>query len=667
MTHPKTIATQAHKKISKVILGFTLLLLFSSKGFSQNESERAENFVLLDQNGAAHELHYLRDSAAVVLIVHGNGCQIVSSNIDAYKALRDDFVDQGVEVLMINSNIQDNRKSISKESVEWNIDIPILDDRTQIVGRSLSLNRTGEVIVINPQNWQIVYRGPLDDRVDYERQKKVASNSYVRDVLASLIENKPIAYKKISSPGCIINFDKIDGQEISYSKTIAPILKENCVACHINGGIAPWAMSEYNMVKGFAPMMREVIRTKRMPPWHSDPEIGHWSNEAGLSDEETKTLIAWIEAGAPRGDGDDPLIKVPPLDNQWSLGEPDLILDIPAFDVPASGIVDYQFPTILNPLDKDVWVVAAAIIPGDPKAVHHILAGSSEKPIVESRLENIFENFILTYAPGNEAAAMPEGTGVFVPKGGVYQFQMHYTPYGKASVDRSKIGLYFSETPPDNFYREQVIANPMLAIPPNADRHEVHAYFDFSKDAMIHALFPHAHYRGRSLEFELEYPDGQKEVILSVPNYDFNWQRTYNFSEPKQVPAGTRIVHRTVYDNSSKNRGNPDPSETVYWGLQSEQEMLYGSIGYSWAEETSSKPIHDPILSEASQRIGFMDQDMDGVVSKAEMPKRMLAGIGENWSRLDSDADGGLNVQEMVMMMKSQQQSAKQAANTGGE
>jgi hypothetical protein len=272
--------------------------------------------------------------------------------------------------------------------------------------------------------------------------------------------------------------------------------------------------------------------------------------------------------------------------------------------------------------------------------------------------ESIFENFIMGYAPGNEAFSMPAGTGVFVPKGGVYQFQLHYTPYGKASVDKSKMGLYFSDTPPDNFYRQHVILNPALAIPPNAERHEEKAYFDFSNNATIHALTPHAHYRGRSSEFELQYPDGSKEMILSVPNYDFNWQRTYVLTESKKVPAGTRMMHRTIYDNSSKNKSNPDPQEHVRWGLQSAQEMLYGSIGYYWTDETTAKPIHDSLLNEASLMMGFMDQDMDGVTSKAEMPKRMLANIGENWSQLDRDADGGLNVTEMLMMLRSQQQPA---------
>lgn len=617
-------------------------------------AERAENFVLLDQDGDAHELYYLRDSSAIVLIVHGNGCQIVSSNLQAYRDLRDAYANKGVEVMMINSNSQDTRQSIAADAQEWGIDFPILNDRTQIVGQSLNLKRTGEVLVIDPRTWSIVYRGPIDDRVSYERQKRAAKNHYVKDTLDALLDGETLEAKRVNSPGCIINYLAESEQVADYSTTIAPMLIENCVACHIEGGIAPWAMSEYNMVRGFAPMMREVIRAKRMPPWHADPEIGHWANASGLSDQDTRTLISWIEAGAPRGEGDDPLTKVPPINQQWTLGEPDLVLDIPAFEIPANGVVDYQFPVVKNPLDKGVWIVAAAIIPGDPKAVHHILAGSSEKPIVEEKVESIFENFILTYAPGNEASAMPEGTGVYVPAGGVYQFQMHYTPYGKKAVDRSKIGLYFADEPPANFYREHVIVNPRIAIQPNADRHEESAYMDFAHDATIHALFPHAHYRGRSSEFEVVYSDGRSEVILSVPNYDFNWQRTYQLSKPLKVPAGTRLIHRTIYDNSAKNLGNPDPQETVYWGLQSEQEMLYGSVGYSWTNETTDQPIHNPVLAEATQMVGFMDKDLDGVVSKAEMSERMLKGIGPAFVKLDQNADGGLNAQEMELLLRSQ-------------
>lgn len=643
--------------VSRYILLGTLLSTLNFVHLSHAKGLHVDNFVLIDQHGASHELYYNNDAKAVVLIVHGNGCQIIRSNLTDYEKLQNDYADQGVDIYMINSNLQDSRASIANEANEWGINLPILDDRSQIIGKSLELNRSGEVLVINPDSWEIVYRGPLSDRVDYERQKSKASNNYVRDALDTIIDGKKIAYQKINSPGCIINYDLPNGNQISYTDTIAPLLKENCMACHIQGGIAPWAMTSYNMIKGFAPMIREVIRTKRMPPWHADPEIGHWLESAAISDEEVSTLVSWIEAGAPRGDGPDPLAEIKPLQNQWELGEPDLIIDIPAFEIPATGTVDYQFPEVANPLDHDVWIIGAAIIPGDPQAVHHILAGSSEKAVGISEnpeVFDVFENYILAYAPGNAGAKLPEGTGVFVPKGGSYQFQMHYTPYGKKSVDQSKIGLYFADKPPKNFYRENVIADFTINIPANTEAHTDTAYFEFSEDAVIHALFPHAHYRGKSLKFDVQYPDGTEETLLSVPNYDFNWQRTYRLTKPKTIPAGSRIVHTAIYDNSVKNRGNPDPNANVRWGLQSEEEMLYGSFGYSWANETTEKPIHNEKELRVRSRMGVFDQNMDGKVTQAEMPKKMLSQVKEQWNQMDRDKDGGLNLQEVrPLFMKS--------------
>lgn len=637
------------KYIRSSVLPAIVLLLLSNSGAA--DALTVDNFVLIDHQGKARELYYQSDNKAVVIVAQGNGCQIVRSNLEDLKAIRDDYTDQGVEILMLNANMQDSRATIAAEAEEWGNDFAIMKDRTQLIARSLKLSRTGEVLVIDPRNWQLVYRGPLSDRVDYERQKDKADKHYVRDTLDALIAGKKVAPSTVNAPGCIINYDDIDPTKISYSETIAPILKENCVACHVQGGIAPWAMSEYSMIKGFAPMMREVVRTKRMPPWHADPEIGHWRNEVGMSDEDTKTLITWIEAGALRGEGDDPLKQIQPRENLWTLGEPDLILDIPAFEIPASGTVDYQFPNIPNPYDKDVWVVAAEVIPGDPKAVHHILAGSSERQ-PKGRLSEIFENFIITYAPGNEASSMPAGTGVFVPKGGVYQFQMHYTPYGKKTVDRSRIGLHFSDTPPANFYREQVIVNFELAIPANAEQHEEKAYFMFDKDAEIHALFPHSHYRGVSSTFEIQYPDGNVETILSVPNYDFNWQRTYQFSEPKQVPAGSKVIHRTIYNNSAKNRGNPAPNEIVYWGLQSEQEMLYGSVGYSWVDERTDKPIHNRQQADLLQLFGLMDHNFDDKVAKSELTNSLTRAVGDNFDKFDASKDGLLDLKELAGMLQ---------------
>jgi hypothetical protein len=613
-------------------------------------SSAVDDFVLLDQHGDAQELYYDKNAKAIVMMIHGNGCQVVRSILPDYKKLRDAYEAKGVRFLMLNANLQDTQASIASEAAEWGVDMPILIDSAQIIAPSLGVTRTAEVLVIDPASREIVYRGAINDRVHYERQKKQANEHYVKNALDALLKGEAVVLPEVSSVGCIVNLPPPE-QVVTYTDTIAPMLLNKCVACHQEGGIAPWAMSEYRMIQGFAPMIREVVRTKRMPPWHADPEIGSWQHDAGLTDKEIKALVSWVEAGAKRGEGDDPLTAFKPSGEKWPLGEPDLIVEVPAFDVPASGIVEYQFPIVKNTLDKDAWVVAATVLPGDPQAVHHVLLGSADQPPAADDLENVFQNYIMGYAPGNESAHMPEGTGVFVPKGGVYLLQMHYTPYGKKSTDTTKVGLYFADKPPKNFLRNHVIANSRLSIPPYAARHEEKAYFEFWNDAIIYSLVPHSHYRGRSSSFDLIYPDGRTETILSVPNYDFNWQRTYAFTEPVSVPAGTKIIHRTVYDNSANNPGNPDASRRVTWGLQSEDEMLYGSISYAWVDETSGEPIHSYLTSETAQWMGVIDKDMDGLVSETEMPKQLRESIGWKWSLLDQDDDGQLSLVEMEVLM----------------
>lgn len=622
---------------------------------------KVDDFVLLDQHGEAKRMHYRKDAPAIVLIVHGNGCQIIRSLAPDYRALREDYAQHGIPVWMINSNLQDDRASVQAEAQEWGLDFPVLDDSTQDIGRSLGLTRTGEVLVINPKTWELVYRGALNDRVHFERQKNSAKEQYVRKALDALLAGETPQYTENNGPGCAINFVERDGKNVSYSKTIAPLLMEKCTDCHVKGGIAPWAMSEYRMVQGFAPMIREVLRTRRMPPWHVDPEVGEWQHDAGITDEQRATLMAWLEAGAPRGEGDDPLLTVKPLDNKWTLGEPHLIIELPAFAVPASGTVEYQYPQVKNTLGRDAWVVAATVIPGDPQAVHHVLMGANTSlPEEGDKLTSeVFENYIMGYAPGNESAHMPKDTGVFVPKDAYYSLQMHYTPYGREATDVTRIGLYFADEPPKQFLRQEVVVNMRLDIPPHEAAHEEAASFRFYHDATIYGLTPHSHYRGRSSEFELLYPDGSEEQILSVPNYDFNWQRTYVFEEPKNVPAGTRIVHRTIYDNSINNPGNPDPEKRVTWGLQSEEEMLYGSVNYAWTNELAADPIHNELRSDTAQFMGVMDQDFDGKASKAELPETMVARIGNKWRFVDTNGDGALDHKELEKLFKRMSKQSK--------
>ncbi|HBK19038.1 MAG: redoxin domain-containing protein [OM182 bacterium] len=635
------------------------LLLGLTLACAGAHAEKIENFLLLDQHGDAHKLYYHQDAAAVVIMIQGNGCPIVRNAITDFKALRDQFAGGDVRFMMLNSNLQDQRETILAEAEKFGIDMPILHDETQLIGESLNLIRTAEVLVINPKTWDIAYRGPLNDRQVYERQKQQASAHYAADAIADLLAGREVAVAKRDALGCLINFAQKNQahEQISYSQTIAPLLQEKCVVCHTEGGLGPWAMSSYEMIRGFAPMIREVVRTKRMPPWHADPHIGVWKDDKSLSIEQSQTLVHWIEAGAPRGNGDDPLKNVSVAQVEWPLGQPDLVLDLPAYDIPASGVVEYKFPRLANPLDEGVWVKAATVIPGEREVVHHILAGSIDAETSDAKRDSgVFDNYLIGYAPGNESNLFPEGTGVYIAPGGEFTFQLHYTPVGRKVTDHSKIGLYFHDQQPENFYRQDVVLNPTIRIPPNTARHAEVAYYEFSRPALLHDLVPHSHYRGVASKFELWRPDGSKEVILSVPNYDFNWQRTYTFVEPKTIEAGSRLVHTTWYDNSVANPGNPDPEREVPWGLQSWDEMLYGAFSYTYVEETTEEPVHNKHLADTTQLVGFLDQDLDGKVGWRELPKSMQKRLVQGFTTADANSDGGLDINEMYRLQQRQQQ-----------
>jgi hypothetical protein len=440
--------------------------------------------------------------------------------------------------------------------------------------------------------------------------------------------------------------------DVSYSDTVAPMLMEKCADCHRPGGIAPWAMTSHAMVQGFSPMIRETVLTRRMPPWHADPAIGEFVHDMSLSVDEKQQLLSWIDAGAQRGAGDDPLTQVDAQLTEWSMGEPDYIVTLPEFDIPATGTLDYQFFEVPNTLDRDVWVKAVQIAPGERQVVHHAIAtfGASAGGMGNSSA-SLFQPQLMTFVPGNDLYVYPDETGVFVPAGSSFYTQMHYTTYGREARDQTKIGLYFADEEPKHVLQHYAIINQNLRIPAGDAEHEAQSYYEFQRDAVIYSLFPHAHYRGRASEFALRFPDGREEVVLSVPNYDFNWQRYFQFAEPIEAPAGTVVIHRTTYDNSTANLSNPDPTVTVRFGEQTWEEMLYGGISFRYAERRENDFEINVQEYFTSLGMGMFDADMDGKVSLDEMPEQARQQLALVFAMMDRDKTGGLEYAEFQQFM----------------
>lgn len=530
-----------------------------------------DNFALLDQHGKFHELYYLSDMKAVVLMTQDDECK-QTAPLTTLEQVKAAYAGKGVEFLMLNLN--DDRASVAAQAKGT---IPVLMDETHFVGEALDARRAGEVFVIDPKGWKLIYRGPLD------RGKSGTGSTLLTHSLDAVLAGTATPQKAVSVKGCKVKVAKAKDPSMrtAYSQHVAPLLADNCVTCHRTGGIGPFAMSDYNMVKGFSPMIREVIRTKRMPPWHADPHIGSFQGDRSLTTAEAQTIVHWIEAGAPRGKGPDPLAELKKTWAEWEFGEPDLVLEVPAFDVPATGTVDYQRYTIPNPTGRDLWLRASDILPGDRSVLHHVLIGSLDASLSaqERRLRGAVGN-VGVYVPGGGPFQYPAETGVFVPKDASFTFQMHYTSNGKAVRDKTRAGFYFLKEPPKYELKTMLLAKTGLKIPANTKEYTDSSTQRMQRDIIAYAFFPHAHFRGRASDFKLQYSDGREEMLLSVPKYDFNWQATYSLTTPKAIPAGTRIVHTTTYDNSSQNKANPDPNRVVPWGEQSWDEMLYGTVIY---------------------------------------------------------------------------------------
>jgi peroxiredoxin len=616
--------------------------------------DRVDNFRLTDHASRSYELYRMKRAPAIVVVSHRTGSAHLAAAAPTLKKMQADYAARGVKFFLMDSSPEQARDALAKELASLGLDIPVLMDDTQLVGESLGVSRLAEAFVIEPKTWKVVYSGPIDNRFAGKspKPKAKAKPGYLAAALDAVLAGQPVAAQTVAldTPGLSFpNRDrKADFVNISYTDQVAPILEKNCVACHSVGGIGPFAMNSYDMVKGFAPMIRESLRTDRMPPYNADPHVGTFGGSMNMDNRDIQTIVHWIEAGAPRGGGEDPLkIHAKPAP-EWELGEPDLVITLPSYKVPASGVVDYQNPVVANPLTEGRWLRAATVKPSDRQAVHHLLS-----------------NGVGGYAVGAETTTYPKGLGSWVAPGQQFRFQMHYTPYGKETVETTRVGLYFypKDQPPQLMRRSTVVLNAGIEIPPNAAAHEEVAYITFPHDATLFTVFPHAHYRGKSMAVSMQRPGEKEELIVSLPNYDFNWQRGYDFATPINLPAGSRVITRYVYDNSADNPANPDPSIKVTWGEQSWEEMQYTALGFRWNDETvaSQKPEYMADLN-ASRTLGSMDHNLDGKVQKAELSGRMGQMIGANFEKMDADSDGGLNQAELAPIARMMNRRLEEAA-----
>jgi peroxiredoxin len=557
------------------------------------EAREVPNFLLLDQRGKAFELHRA-EGRAVVLLFTGNGCPIARQSIPKIRDLRKKFGSQGVTFWMVNSYAHDDRESIRKEAEEFKVgSIPVLMDPSQALAIGLGVQRTCEAIAINTKDRSVFYRGGIDDQLTEGAKKPAPTARYLETALIEFLGDKKIAQATAPVHGCLIAFEKVTeepGASISYAKQIAPILQNKCVSCHSEGNIGPFAMSSYRKVKNKARMIEEVVAAKRMPPWHADPHYGKFENDRSLTVLETQTLLRWVQQGAPRGEGNDPLETVAVPAPDWPLGKPDYIVKLPTPEqIPATGVLDYRHILVKSPVPQDTWLAAVDVRPGNRKVVHHVIARMQFKGARDDGSGRGAS--LVGWAPGATPGHFPAGTGKFIAADAMLDLEMHYTTMGSAQTDQTEIGLYVLPAKPALAIEDRAALNTDFSIPPGEPDARTFGVHGFKRDSLIYGLSPHMHLRGSWMKYEALYPDGNREVLLSVPRYDFNWQTTYRFATPKRVPKGTWLLCTGGFDNSSLNPSNPDAAKRVKWGDQSWDEMFIGFF------QASDVPKEAPALS----------------------------------------------------------------------
>ncbi len=385
--------------------------------------------------------------------------------------------------------------------------------------------------------------------------------------------------------------------EVTFSSDIWPIVERRCVTCHQAGEIAPMSLTSYAEVRPWANAIREAVLTRRMPPWHAAGERAHdFKNDRSLTDREIQAFATWVNAGAPEG----PPLNEPFHPNTalkgWKLGKPDIIIRVPGFHVPASGVLTYRYLITGDLFPKDVWIRAAEFKIDQRSVVHHInayargpessyLAGYPKGEIVPATVEDrgrrredegVFDRRLqlLGWEPGYQPVVWLPNGAKQIRAGSDIVFEMHYSPNGKEVTDYSEFGIYLATTRPS----ERVVAIDTLrdldlAIPAGVPDYVSRASMTLAQPVRLLSVQPHMHYRGKSMEVRAVYPNGRTRELVSVPRYEFNWQTTYVLDEPLLLPSGTRLESVAHFDNSANNPFNPNPLLPVHWGDLTTDEM----------------------------------------------------------------------------------------------
>lgn len=548
-----------------------------------------EDYTLTDLKGRAMRLNDYPVDRARALVFYSIECPTSRIYSDHMKRIHEQYGPRGVTLIGVNANFNETPDSILAFAERQALTFPLLKDVNNRLADVLNAQSTPHAYLFDNEG-VLKYRGEIDDGFGNDAE---TTSRGLWDAMDALLAGKPIERPETVSLGCIIRRiherpTSASADAPTYTRDVAPFLRENCESCHHNGGIGRVAYSNYDMVAAWAPDMRDSIRAGDMPPWPPKDGVNDFKGARTLTQADRDMFERWIDEGMPYGDDSELL---PPVEypNEWTLGEPDLVL-VPeeAYTVEAVGQDEYRCFVLPVNLEEDRWVRGIEILPEAKEVVHHVsvyldesgkaveLQKADPKPGYESfgGIGFAVSGSLGGWAPGNTPFLLPEGIGRRLPKECHIVIQVHYHKSGREVLDRSRLGVYLHDKPVKQELAEIAVASRLLFIPAGAKNHRVAGGTTIGEDSHILAILPHMHLLGTEINVTASLPDGSRQPLVWVDDWEFNWQETYIYEEPIALPRGTRIDLEAFYDNSADNEKNPnDPPKFVKWGEESSDEM----------------------------------------------------------------------------------------------
>jgi thiol-disulfide isomerase/thioredoxin/mono/diheme cytochrome c family protein len=559
--------------------------LFVATAVSGNDGvpvgNQIDDLPFKDSRGVARSLADFGEKKAYVLIFVQSGCPLAEKYLPVLERLAGEYREKGVQFAAVNSGPADTITVMAAQAIEFDVSFPFLKDAECKVADAVGATRTPEVVILDAQKI-LRYRGRIDDQYRPGGHRLEPTRHDLVEALAAVLAGKPVAVESTAVDGCLLPRPVEAGREtLTFAEHVAPILREHCQRCHQPETVAPFSLVTYEQAKAKARTVAEVVNEGRMPPWFAAPRAGDQVQHKSLTAAERETVVKWVKTGMARGD-DSRLPKPPePTPAKWRIGEPDLVLKTSPFTLPTEGDIPYKYVVLPHVFERDTWVSGVQILPDVPRAVHH--ANLAYWKVGESFKES---NFITGVVPGGEPMTVGDRTAFLIPKGTVLGIQIHYVPTGKAEKVIISIGLKYAGGTVDKQLRHMLFVDTRYSIPPGAAAYPVKVERTLDRDIIGIGLFSHMHVRGKAMTFTAKTPDGQTDKLLTISNYNFEWQIPYRWEPGKKVlPKGTKIECVALYDNSPFNPFNPDPTKPVRDGQQTYQEMMNGFMFYVDANE----------------------------------------------------------------------------------